>query len=67
MLVDPHHPFFDRLWVRVLSVVVPLGWAGLEWWQGEGLWAAAFAAAAAVLAHALFIRRNRPDPGDRDR
>ena len=24
-------------------------------------------AAAAVLAHALFIRRNRPDPGDRDR
>ncbi|WP_134679079.1 hypothetical protein [Paracoccus ravus] len=59
MLVDPNNPFFDRLWVRLLCVVAPLGWAAMEFSQGAHLWAAAFGAAGLYLAYALFWQRGR--------
>lgn len=57
-LVDPNAPFFRRLWVRVLCVVLPVIWAGVELWTGNPAWAMIFAAAGAYLAVALFIRRR---------
>ena len=32
--LDPNDPFFARAWVRWITVLVPLGWAGVEFWQG---------------------------------
>ncbi|TKW67564.1 MAG: hypothetical protein DI616_04375 [Paracoccus denitrificans] len=55
MLVDPNHPFFRKLWVRILCVVFPFGWAIMEMMNGQIFWAILFAAAGAVLVHALFI------------
>ena len=60
MLVDPNAPFFRHLWVRVLCVVLPLLWAGFEFWNGSPLWAFLFAAAGLYLGLELFIRR-KPD------
>ncbi|RJL07122.1 hypothetical protein D3P06_01330 [Paracoccus aestuarii] len=57
-LVDPNAPFFRRLWVRVLCVVLPMIWAGVELWTGNPAWAMIFAAAGAYLAVALFSRRR---------
>ncbi|MBC9247962.1 hypothetical protein H4P12_14885 [Paracoccus sp. 11-3] len=60
MLVDPNAPFFRHLWVRVLCVVLPLIWAGVELYNGNPFWAILFGAAGAYLAYELFVRRN-PD------
>ena len=60
MLVDPNSPFFRALWVRVLCVVLPLLWAGVELYNGSAFWAMLFGAAGVYLAYELFIRRS-PD------
>jgi hypothetical protein len=59
MLVDPNNPFFDRLWVRLLCVLAPLGWAAVEFSNAENFWGGCFAAAGLYLAYALFWVRGR--------
>ncbi|TJZ92521.1 hypothetical protein FA743_06530 [Paracoccus gahaiensis] len=61
MLLDPNTPFFRPLWVRVLCVVMPLIWAGVEVWTGNPLWAVLFGGAGIYLGLALFVWR-RPEP-----
>ena len=56
-LVDPEAPFFRPLWVRVLCVVLPLAWAGVEFWFASPFWGMIFAAAGLYLVFALFVRR----------
>ncbi|WP_323717799.1 hypothetical protein [Paracoccus aminovorans] len=58
MLVDPRHPFFRRLWVLVLCVLLPLAWAGVELAAGSPLWALLFAAAGLYLAVTLLVPRR---------
>ncbi|CAM3389670.1 hypothetical protein PANO111632_17305 [Paracoccus nototheniae] len=58
-LVDPEAPFFRPLWVRVLCVVMPLIWAGVELWNGSPAWAMLFGAAGVYLAVVLFLWRRR--------
>lgn len=60
MLVDPNAPFFKPLWVRVLSVLLPLAWAGMELATGNPFWAILFGAAGGYLGLALFLWR-KPD------
>lgn len=60
MLVDPNAPFFKPLWVRVLSVLLPLAWAGMELATGNPFWAILFGAAGVYLGLALFLWR-KPD------
>lgn len=60
MLVDPHHPFFRPLWVRILSVVLPLLWAAFEASTGAVFWAILFGAAGIYLFVALFVIRTDP-------
>lgn len=61
MLVDPNHPFFRTLWVRVLCVVLPLAWAGVEFSNGAVFWGFLFAAAGIYLLVMLFLRRSDPE------
>lgn len=58
-LVDAEAPFFRPLWVRVLCVVSPLAWAGVELWTGNPAWAMLFGAAGVYLALVLFLWRRR--------
>ena len=58
MLVDPHHPFFRPLWVRILCVVLLLAWAGFEASTGAVFWAILFGAAGIYLFVALFVIRK---------
>lgn len=57
-LVDPDAPFFRPLWVRVLCVVLPLIWAGVELRMNSPVWAMIFGAAGVYLALALFVWRK---------
>lgn len=56
MLVDPNHPFFRKLWVRILSVAFPFGWSIFEFSTGNIFWAILFAGAGALLFEALIMR-----------
>ncbi len=58
LLVDPNAPFFRPLWVRILCVILPLIWAGVELYNGSPVWAILFGAAGIYLAVELFIRRR---------
>ncbi|RJL07789.1 hypothetical protein [Paracoccus siganidrum] len=58
MLVDPNAPFFRRLWVRVLCVVLPLIWAGVELYNDSPFWAVLFGGAGIYLFLALFVWRK---------
>ncbi|MBT0778672.1 MULTISPECIES: hypothetical protein [Paracoccus] len=58
MLVDPKHPFFRPLWVRVLCVLLPLLWAAFEAAGGAFFWAILFGAAGIYLFVALFLGRG---------
>lgn len=57
MLVDPEHPFFRALWVRILCVLAPLLWAGFELYTGSVFWAILFGAAGVYLLVMLFFTR----------
>jgi len=37
-LIDPNHPAYRHLWVRILIVAVCFGWAGLEFIGGDPFW-----------------------------
>lgn len=58
--LDPNDPFFARAWVRWVTVLLPLGWAGVEFWQGAPLWGVLFLAAGLYAGWQLFILR-KPD------
>lgn len=58
MLVDPNAPFFRPIWVRVLCVIAPLIWAGVELSNGALFWAILFAAAGVYLGYQLFFKRD---------
>lgn len=58
-LIDPSHPFFKPVWRRYLIVAAPFAWAGVEWSQGNAIWAYLFAAIGGYLAwNLLLIWRN---------
>jgi hypothetical protein len=58
MQVDPNHPFFRPLWVRILCVVLTLGWALFELSTGSVFWAILFGAAGIYLGVMLFVIRK---------
>ncbi|MGE6739533.1 hypothetical protein ACQKGC_04560 [Allorhizobium pseudoryzae] len=58
-LLDPHHPFFKPLWRRILTVVLPAAWGGVELYNGSTGWALLFLAAAAYAAYELLIMYDR--------
>ncbi|MBA4490372.1 hypothetical protein [Paracoccus sp. S1E-3] len=61
MIVDPNHPFFRPLWVRILCSAFPFGWAVFEFSTGNLFWAILFLIAGGVLFNALILRG--PDRG----
>jgi hypothetical protein len=54
-LLDTDHPFFRPLWIRVATFAVTAGWAGLELWSGQILWACIVGALAMVSFHGFFM------------
>lgn len=60
-LIDPSHPFYRPLWVRLAIVVVCLGWGLFEFSTGAALWGTLFTGAGVYAAWALLIAF---EPGD---
>jgi hypothetical protein len=53
-LIDPNHPVYRPLWVRILIVVVCFGWALMETTRGDPFWAVLAAGAGAYSIYMLF-------------
>jgi len=58
--LDPNDPFFARAWVRWVTVLLPIGWALVELWQGSPFWGILFLAAGLYAGWQLFFNR-KPD------
>jgi hypothetical protein len=57
--LDPNHPFFDRAWVRWLTVLFPTAWGIFEFaWIGAPIWGIIFVALGAYAAWELFFQRK---------
>jgi hypothetical protein len=55
--IDRDHPFFRRIWVRVVTVAMPAAMAAVEFVTGGPGWGMVFGAAALVALWELFLRR----------
>jgi hypothetical protein len=57
--LDPDDPFFRSPVVRWLTVLIPVSWAGVEFFvMGAPVWAALFLGAGGYAAYMLFLRRK---------
>lgn len=64
-LIDPNHPTYRPLWVRLLIVAVCFGWAAVEIFTGDPFWAVLAGAAGAYAAYMLLITFNPTPPADK--
>jgi hypothetical protein len=57
--LDPDDPFFRKAWVRWITVLTPLFWAGVEFFYGGNPgWGLIFLAAGAYAGWMLFVKRK---------
>ncbi|WP_160008451.1 hypothetical protein [Rhizobium sp. 18055] len=61
-LIDPSHPAYRALWVRVLIVVVCFGWTLMEATKGDPFWAVLSAGAGVYAAYVLLWSYKPPEP-----
>jgi hypothetical protein len=66
--IDPAHPMYRPLWVRLLIVGFSFGWALVELANGAAVWASLFAGIGAYAGWVLLVRWKdpAPPPGDPD-
>jgi hypothetical protein len=54
-LIDPNHPFYRPLWIRIAIVAVCLGWAIVEASTREPFWAIIVGALGIYAAYKLLL------------
>lgn len=54
-ILDPKHPFFKPLWRRILTVLLPAVWGGVELYNNAMGWAVVFLGASAFAAYELLF------------
>ncbi|SMC46260.1 hypothetical protein [Rhizobium sp. RU36D] len=62
--LDSNHPMFQKLWVRIVTVVAPAVWGVVELANNQIAWAIMFLAAAGYAAYELIYmyEKNKPRP-----
>ncbi|MCF3638884.1 hypothetical protein LXM94_02735 [Rhizobium sp. TRM95111] len=60
--IDPDHPFYRPLWVRLLLVGFCAGWTALEFYNGEQTWGTIFLVVSAY-AFAQLVLFYKPSGG----
>lgn len=66
-MIDPHHPFYEPLWRRVLIPAICFAWAIFELVAGSLTWAGISAALGAYAAYKLFYERRAVPPKETGR
>ncbi|MFS8044224.1 hypothetical protein [Rhizobium sp. BR 314] len=60
-LIDPTHPIYKPLWVRILIVAVCFGWSAVETFGSQPFWAMLSGALGAYAAWMLLLN-FKPEP-----
>jgi hypothetical protein len=63
-LIDPSHPAYRALWVRILIVAVCFGWTVVEVTKGDPFWAVLSAGAGVYAAYMLLWSYKPPEPAE---
>jgi hypothetical protein len=63
-LIDPSHPAYRALWVRLLIVAVCFGWAVVEITTGDPFWAVLSGGAGVYAAYMLLWAYKPPEPAE---
>jgi hypothetical protein len=53
--IDPNHPFYRPLWVRLVLVAICAGWTAVEFYNGEQTWGTIFLVVAAYAFAQLLL------------
>ena len=61
-LIDPNHPIYRPLWVRLLIVGICAGWTAVEVAYGEPFWVVLVGALAIYAAYVLLFTFNPAPP-----
>jgi hypothetical protein len=59
-LIDPDHPSFRPLWVRVLTSVLPIAWAIVEFMTDNMTWGFIFLAAGIYAGLTFILHARKP-------
>ncbi|HEV7320010.1 MAG TPA: hypothetical protein VGO04_15545 [Ensifer sp.] len=61
--IDPDHPFYRPLWIRLLIVIFCAVWTAVEFWHEQPMWGMIFLAVTAYTSAALLVFYK---PSDKD-
>ncbi|KZS53885.1 MULTISPECIES: hypothetical protein [Rhizobium] len=61
-IIDPNHPAYRHLWVRVAIIAVCFGWAVVEFVTGDPFWGVLAGGAGAYSFYMLFWTFNPQPP-----
>ncbi|QRM56391.1 hypothetical protein [Sinorhizobium sp. BG8] len=53
--IDPGHPFYKPLWIRLVIVAVCVGWTALEFYNNEEMWGTIFLVVSAYATAQLLL------------
>ncbi|AFL53313.1 uncharacterized membrane protein YuzA (DUF378 family) [Sinorhizobium fredii] len=61
--IDPDHPFYRPLWIRLLIVALCAVWTAVEFYGGQTMWATIFLVVTTYAGAALliFYKPKQPD------
>jgi hypothetical protein len=65
-LIDPNHPFYRPLWVRLLVAGVCFAWAAAEAYNQQPTWAMIVGALGAYAAYKLLLTFNPQAPENQE-
>jgi hypothetical protein len=63
-LIDPNHPVYRHLWVRLAIIAVCFGWAAVEFITGDPFWGVLAGGAGAYAFYVLIWTFNPQPPGE---
>ncbi|MFD1328891.1 hypothetical protein [Mycoplana ramosa] len=63
--IDPAHPFYRPLWVRLLLVGLCAGWTAVEYHNGQQMWGLIFLVMTAYAFAQLLLFYKPADPAER--
>jgi hypothetical protein len=63
-LIDPSHPAYRQVWVRVLIVAACLVWSALEFAKGDPFWGVLSGAAGIYAFYMLFWTYKQQPPAE---
>lgn len=58
ILIDPEHPFYKPLWVRIAIVAVCIVWAAFEFALGAPFWGVLFGGAGVYAGYVFFMHHR---------